>query len=147
IRTVDAGPHAATAAPAPATPTLPPPPAAEPAADGGVPALADAGHAAGADAAVADAGAVPDAGSPATPSTPTPTPTPTAAPPPVRLAVIGDFVEDTAEEGAVAALVKSWKPDAVITLGDDNYPQGAAATIDANIGKYYGDFIGSYKGK
>src|SRR5262249_43358535 len=43
-------------------------------------------------------------------------------------------------------MVKSWKPDFVITLGDDNYPRGEAATIDQNIGKYYAEFIGDYHG-
>jgi len=51
------------------------------------------------------------------------------------------------DEGKVAALVTKWAPDHVITLGDDNYPAGDAATIDANIGKYYQAFIGSYHGK
>jgi tartrate-resistant acid phosphatase type 5 len=65
---------------------------------------------------------------------------------PVRFAVIGDFGADTPDEAAVAALVKSWKPDFVVTTGDDNYPRGEAATIDANIGKYYAEYIGNYKG-
>jgi hypothetical protein len=65
----------------------------------------------------------------------------------VRIAVIGDFGADVTDEGAVAALVAKWAPDHVITVGDDNYPAGEAATIDANIGKYYQAFIGSYKGK
>ena len=34
----------------------------------------------------------------------------------------------------------------MITLGDNNYQSGAASTIDANIGKYYHDFIGNYRG-
>ena len=34
----------------------------------------------------------------------------------------------------------------MITLGDNNYQSGAASTIDANIGKYYHDFIGNYHG-
>jgi len=42
--------------------------------------------------------------------------------------------------------VHSWKPDLVITLGDNNYQSGDASTIDVNIGKYYHDFIGSYHG-
>jgi len=42
--------------------------------------------------------------------------------------------------------VHGWKPDQVITLGDNNYEAGSASTIDANIGKYYHDFIGGYRG-
>jgi tartrate-resistant acid phosphatase type 5 len=64
----------------------------------------------------------------------------------VRFAVIGDFGADTPDEAAVAALVKSWNPAFVMTTGDNNYPSGAEATIDTNIGKFYADFIGHYAG-
>lgn len=43
-------------------------------------------------------------------------------------------------------MVKSWNPDFVITLGDNNYPDGEAGTIDKNIGKYYHEFIHPYTG-
>ena len=65
----------------------------------------------------------------------------------VRFAVIGDFGVDTADEMKVAALVKSWRPDFVVTVGDNNYPSGETATIDLNIGQHYGEYIGSYQGK
>jgi tartrate-resistant acid phosphatase type 5 len=64
-----------------------------------------------------------------------------------RFAVIGDYGMDTPEEGEVASLVKSWKPDYVVTTGDNNYPSGERGTIDTNIGKYYAEFIGGYAGK
>jgi len=64
-----------------------------------------------------------------------------------RFAVIGDFGADTPTEGAVAAMVKGWKPDFIITTGDNNYPDGEASSIDQNVGKYYADFIGNYRGK
>lgn len=63
-----------------------------------------------------------------------------------RLAVIGDFGANTQAEGDVAALVTGWQPDAVLTVGDNNYPDGSATTIDANIGKYYAAFIHPYQG-
>src|SRR6185436_3081381 len=99
-------------------------------------------------------------GSTPPPTTITTTPPPTtgaagaagsATPPPpatttLRIAAIGDYGEDVKEEQQVADLVHSWKPDQVITLGDNNYQSGAASTIDANIGKYYHDFIGAYQG-
>jgi hypothetical protein len=83
---------------------------------------------------------------------------------PISFAVIGDFGLDiwkpksNPDDGTkpherrnpfqakVADLVASWKPDFVISTGDNNYPKGEAATIDANIGKYYAAFIGNYKG-
>ena len=53
------------------------------------------------------------------------TPPPAPAPPAtIRIAAIGDFGEDNIEEKQVSDLVKSWKPDHVITLGDNNYPVG-----------------------
>src|SRR5438445_4582160 len=63
----------------------------------------------------------------------------------VRLAVIGDYSasQPTAD---VANLVKSWNPDFVVTTGNNNYPAGAAATIDANVGQYYHQYISPYKG-
>ena len=47
----------------------------------------------------------------------------------------------------MAALVAGWNPDFVITTGDNNYPKGAAKTIDRNIGRYYSAFIGNYQGQ
>src|SRR5882672_2775641 len=64
----------------------------------------------------------------------------------VRFAVIGDYGLNNSTERDVADLVKSWNPDFVITVGDNNYPYGAASTIDANIGKYYHNFIFPYTG-
>jgi hypothetical protein len=63
-----------------------------------------------------------------------------------RFAVIGDFGEVGQPAADVAALVKSWNPEFIITTGDNNYPSGAAATIDANIGQYYHEFIYPYTG-
>lgn len=56
-------------------------------------------------------------------------------------AMIGDYGDDTQGEADVAAMVKSWNPEFVITTGDNNYVLGSAGTINNNIGKYYGDFI------
>ena len=64
-----------------------------------------------------------------------------------RFAVIGDFGVDTDAEAQVAALVHSWKPDFVLTTGDNNYPIGTSITLDRNVGKYYASFIGSYHGE
>jgi tartrate-resistant acid phosphatase type 5 len=74
-----------------------------------------------------------------------PTPSPRVASGTIRFAVIGDFGRDGADELAVANLVKGWNPDFIITTGDNNWPDGAAA-IDANIGQYYSDYIYLYSG-
>src|SRR5688572_12594386 len=40
----------------------------------------------------------------------------------VRFATIGDFGNNSTAEADVANLVKSWNPDHIIALGDNNYP-------------------------
>jgi hypothetical protein len=64
----------------------------------------------------------------------------------IRFVVTGDFGGATPAEGDVAAMIASWAPDLVITVGDNNYPDGAASTIDANIGQFYHSFIYPYAG-
>ena len=61
------------------------------------------------------------------------------------LAVVGDFSVSQATHD-VANLIKSWSPASVVTVGDNNYPNGGADTIDANIGQYYQQYISPYKG-
>lgn len=63
----------------------------------------------------------------------------------VTFAVIGDY---SAPQGTaqVAQLVKSWDPSFIVTTGDNNYPAGSAATIDANVGQFYHSFIAPYHG-
>lgn len=65
----------------------------------------------------------------------------------VRFAVIGDYGNGSQGERDVADLVHSWHPDFIATTGDNNYPGGAASTIDRNVGAYYHDFIAPYYGK
>ena len=64
----------------------------------------------------------------------------------LRVAVIGDFGVDEQSEAQVAALVRGFQPDLIATVGDNNYPNGAAETIDRNIGRFYHDWIAPYKG-
>lgn len=61
-------------------------------------------------------------------------------------AVIGDYGSSGPGEMAVANMVKSWNPEAILTLGDNNYQTGSAGTIDANIGQFYHAYIGNYQG-
>jgi tartrate-resistant acid phosphatase type 5 len=75
---------------------------------------------------------------------------PTQSPNPeglIRIAVIGDYGLATPAEKDVANLVKSWRPDLVITTGDNNYPSGSPKTIDLNVGQFYHEFIAPYAGK
>lgn len=64
----------------------------------------------------------------------------------VRFATIGDFGFDGPALNDVSNLIHSWNPDHILALGDNNYDVGSAATIDANIGKYFHDFISPYTG-
>jgi tartrate-resistant acid phosphatase type 5 len=63
-----------------------------------------------------------------------------------RLAVIGDYGEAGRPEADVAALIDRWGVDAIVTAGDNNYLNGGADTIDANIGQYYHAYIAPYQG-
>src|SRR5215212_4305264 len=63
-----------------------------------------------------------------------------------RFAVIGDYGWAGQAALDVSNLVRSWNPDFIITTGDNNYDNGAASTIDPNIGQYYHDFIFPYTG-
>lgn len=60
---------------------------------------------------------------------------------PLVLAVIGDYGSGTPRETAVAAMIHGWDVDAVLTVGDNNYPAGAAQTIGKNIGRDYGRYV------
>jgi hypothetical protein len=63
----------------------------------------------------------------------------------VTFGVIGDFSAGQPLLD-VSNLIRSWNPDFIATVGDNNYPSGAASTIDANIGQYFHDFIFPYLG-
>ncbi len=63
-----------------------------------------------------------------------------------KFAVIGDYGYAGQPEADVAALVKGWNPDFIVTVGDNNYTSGLATTIDANIGQYFHEFIYPYTG-
>lgn len=64
----------------------------------------------------------------------------------MTFAVIGDYGEAGEAEADVAAMVDSWDPDFVVTVGDNNYPDGEWETIDQNIGQYYSNYIFPYVG-
>ncbi|MCB0002947.1 MAG: metallophosphoesterase [Anaerolineales bacterium] len=64
----------------------------------------------------------------------------------LRIAVVGDYGDGSQTEADVAALIHSWQPDYVLTVGDNNYPVGAAEDIDAVIGRFFNDYIAPYRG-
>lgn len=64
-----------------------------------------------------------------------------------RFAVIGDYASGDQAEAQMARLVKSWRPDFITTVGDNNYPAGEYRTIDQNVGAFYHSYIYPYKGK
>ena len=59
----------------------------------------------------------------------------------VVFAVIGDYGFDSDNEYDVSELVKSWDPDFIVSLGDNNYPSGERQSLKKNISKYYSDYI------
>ncbi len=63
-----------------------------------------------------------------------------------RVAVIGDFGLAGQPEADVATMIDRWRVDSIVTVGDNNYMDGAADTIDANIGQYYHAYIAPYYG-
>ncbi|HEU5363280.1 MAG TPA: metallophosphoesterase [Gaiellaceae bacterium] len=56
-------------------------------------------------------------------------------------AVVGDFGSGNRNEAAVASLIESWRPDFVLTVGDNAYPLGAAALLDRDIFGPYADVM------
>lgn len=65
----------------------------------------------------------------------------------ITFAVIGDYGLAGQPLLDVSNLIKSWNPDFIVTVGDNNYPAGQATTIDDNIGQYFHEYIYQYKGK
>lgn len=64
----------------------------------------------------------------------------------ITFAVIGDYGLAGQPAADVAALVKSWNPNFIVTSGDNNQDD-KADHMDDNIGQYYHEFIYNYKGK
>ncbi|NPA26530.1 MAG: alkaline phosphatase [Chloroflexi bacterium] len=61
--------------------------------------------------------------------------------PRVFFAVIGDFGVNGPNEAAVAHLVHERNPDFIVTVGDNNYPNGTKLTWEDNVLRHYGDYI------
>ncbi|MCA9513510.1 MAG: metallophosphoesterase [Myxococcales bacterium] len=69
---------------------------------------------------------------------------------PVTFGVIGDFGDDDDDTRAVAAMMHLWGLDLVVTVGDNDYSDGAHrgtdAGLEAGVGQYFADFVGDYHG-
>src|SRR5262245_15886315 len=64
----------------------------------------------------------------------------------VRFAMVGDYGVDNVYELAVASLIKTnFRPEFIVTCGDNQYGT-SSSDLDRNIGKYYHDYIGNYRG-
>ncbi len=63
-----------------------------------------------------------------------------------RAEEIGDLGDGGFNEGVVANLVNSWSPAYIVTVGDDDYPDGSFWTIEFNIGCFCSFYIGNYQG-
>ena len=66
----------------------------------------------------------------------------------VRFAVIGDFGDASFPcEAKTAAMIKGWESssplDFIMTLGDNNYNNGAERTFAANVTQFFGDYVSS----
>jgi acid phosphatase type 7 len=48
-------------------------------------------------------------------------------------AVVGDFGSGSANETAVASMIATWRPDFVLTVGDNAYPLGSRELLDHDI--------------
>src|SRR5262245_23490106 len=62
------------------------------------------------------------------------------------IAGIGDFGGGTDDEKAVAKLIERWRPDYILTVGDNNYASELDVPIDVAsyerfVGESYGKFI------
>lgn len=63
------------------------------------------------------------------------------------VAIIGDFGNTKSVEREVSKLIKSWNPESVITVGDNNYIDNSMSGYDLSVGQFFHEFIFPYRGK
>ena len=67
-----------------------------------------------------------------------------------RFAVIGDYGDDDNNTRDVSELIKSWNPEFILTVGDNDYSDGAYRGtfegLELAVGQYFHEFIGNYEG-
>jgi hypothetical protein len=63
----------------------------------------------------------------------------------LEFAVIGDFGDDDDDSAEVAAMVAGWAPELILTVGDNDYSDGAyrgtSEGLELGVGQHYGDFV------
>ena len=61
----------------------------------------------------------------------------------VRFAVIGDYGVNNQTAGRVAAMVRAWQPDFIVTVGDNSYGKTTISrdAFQEDVVKYYGEYI------
>lgn len=65
-----------------------------------------------------------------------------------HFAVIGDFGDGGVYQAAVANLViNTFRPEFIITVGDNNYLALSADSYDIAVGQFYSRYIGNYRGR
>lgn len=87
-----------------------------------------------------------------TPNTsPTATRVPTGSGGEFVFAVIGDYGDEDDDTQLVANMIIDWNPDFVVTVGDNDYSDGAYAGtnegLELAVGQYFQEFIGNYRGQ
>ena len=63
---------------------------------------------------------------------------------PVVFGVIGDYGGGGKPEADVAAMIKTWDPQFIVSVGDNNYGNvgiGAEDSWEERVGRFYGDYI------
>lgn len=65
-----------------------------------------------------------------------------ASPPPLSIAVIGDYGDNSRAAGRVARLVNGWQPDVILTVGDNRYDQ---YSFDEAVGRHYCDYLANVR--
>jgi len=63
----------------------------------------------------------------------------------LRFVVVGDYGSGSGRELAVANLIDGWKPDLVVTTGDNDYAS-PVHEYDDNVGLFYRGYIAPYTG-
>jgi len=65
----------------------------------------------------------------------------------IYFGVIGDYGREDRDVATVAAMIRSWNPDFITTVGDNIYDYESEHTVDSCIGQYFTRFLSPYDGE